>query len=211
MKTILCFGDSNTWGWSPADLDRYPADVRWTGVLAAHLGSEYKVIEEGLNGRTTVWNDPIEGYKNGHDYLIPCLESHRPVDLVTIMLGTNDLKMRFSLPAYDIANGAGVLVDIVQRSAAGPGEQPPIVLLMAPPQVAKLSEYADMFTGAVEKSKKFPGQYRRVADEFGCQFMDTSKVIVSSEIDGIHFDASEHHKLGEAVAVRITEILETGD
>ena len=207
MKTILCFGDSNTWGWSPADLDRYPADVRWTGVLAERLGSGYKVIEEGLNGRTTVWNDPIEGYKNGHDYLIPCLESQRPVDLVTIMLGTNDLKMRFSLPAYDIANGAGVLVDIVQRSAAGPGEQPPIVLLMAPPPIAKLSEYADMFTGAVEKSKKFPEQYQRVADEFGCQFMDTSKIIVSSEIDGIHFDRDEHRKLGEAVAVRVKDIL----
>jgi len=126
------------------------------------------------------------------------------------MLGTNDLKMRFSVPAYDIANGVGVLIDIVQRSAAGPTDQPPIVLLMAPPPITTLSEYAAMFTGAVEKSRKFPEQYRRVADEYGCQFMDTSKIIVSSEVDGIHFDAGEHRKLGQAVAVRIKDIFETG-
>ena len=117
MKTVLCFGDSNTWGYDPATKNRFPRDVRWAGILAGLLSPDYQVIEEGLNGRTTVWNDPIEGYKNGRDYLIPCLETHRPIDLVILMLGTNDLKMRFSVSAFDIANSAGVLVDIIQRAS----------------------------------------------------------------------------------------------
>ena len=122
MKTVMCYGDSNTWGYNPATQQRYPRDERWTGVLQELLGADYRVIEEGLNGRTTVWDDPIEGYKNGREYLIPCLESQKPLDLVIIMLGTNDLKLRFSLPAYDIAEGAGVLVEIAQKSQAGPDE-----------------------------------------------------------------------------------------
>ena len=98
MTRILCYGDSNTWGYDPASGERFAADIRWTGVLRKVLASDrFEVIEEGLNGRTTVWDDPIEGQKNGRQYLIPCLESHRPLDLVVILLGTNDLKKRFSL------------------------------------------------------------------------------------------------------------------
>jgi lysophospholipase L1-like esterase len=207
MKTILCYGDSNTWGYNPADAGRYPRDVRWTGVLAHELGAGYQVIEEGLNGRTTVWDDPIEGYKNGHDYLIPCLETHRPIDLVVLMLGTNDLKVRFSVSAYDIANSAGVLVDVIHKSAAGPDGGVPQVLLMAPPPVAQLTEFAEMFDGAVAKSKKLGEHYRRVADERGCAFLDAGTVIVSSNVDGIHFDPPEHAELGRAVARRVEDLL----
>ena len=95
MKRILCYGDSNTWGYDPATQERFDRATRWTGVLRTTLGDGYEILEEGLNGRTTVWDDPIEGYKNGHTYLVPCLETHRPVDLVVLMLGTNDLKKRF--------------------------------------------------------------------------------------------------------------------
>jgi lysophospholipase L1-like esterase len=207
MKTILCYGDSNTWGYNPASGERFGRDERWAGVLRQTLGQEYLVIEEGLNGRTTVWDDPIEGYKNGKSYLIPCLETHRPLDLVIIMLGTNDLKMRFSLPAYDIANGAGVLVDVVQKSDAGYDGSPPQVLLMAPPPVTTLTEFAEMFTGSIEKSKGFAQHYRRVAEEYGCHFLDTGQVIVSSPLDGIHFEIKEHRKLGQAVAEKVKEIV----
>ena len=207
MKTILCYGDSNTWGYNPTDAGRYPLDVRWTGVLARELGDGYQVIEEGLNGRTTVWDDPIEGYKNGYDYLIPCLETHRPIDLVVLMLGTNDLKVRFSVSAYDIANSVGVLVDVIQKSAAGPNGGAPQVLLMAPPPVARLTESAEMFEGAAAKSKKLGEHYRRVAAERGCAFLDAGSVIVSSDVDGIHFDPPEHGKLGRAVAERVKELL----
>lgn len=119
MKAVLCYGDSNTWGYDPATQTRFSREVRWTGVLREELGEGYLVIEEGLNGRTTVWDDPIELDKNGATYLRPCIQSHKPFDLIVIMLGTNDLKTRFWLPAYDIAAGAGVLVDIVKKSDAG--------------------------------------------------------------------------------------------
>jgi lysophospholipase L1-like esterase len=208
MKTILCYGDSNTWGYEPATKERYSRAERWTGILQSELGAKYYVVEEGLNGRTTVWDDPIEGYKNGKEQLIPCLTSHKPIDLITIMLGTNDLKRRFSLGAYDIAEGAGVLVNIVQRSDCGPQEGAPKVLLMAPPPVAKLTEYAEMFESAEVKSRRFSEHYRRVAQEYGCEFLDTAQVIVSSDLDGIHFEVSDHQKLGQTVAVRVREMLE---
>lgn len=207
MKTILCYGDSNTWGYHPVTKGRYSREERWTGVLRRELGEEYEIIAEGLNGRTTVWEDPIEGYKSGKEQLIPILTSHKPVDLVVIMLGTNDLKKRFSLSAYDIAEGAGVLVDMVHKSDCGPGERAPQVLLMAPPPVARLTEYGEMFEGAEAKSRLLSKHYRRVAKEHGCAFFDTAAVIVSSDIDGIHFDLDEHKKLGLAVAARVREIL----
>lgn len=207
MKTILCYGDSNTWGYHPATKERYSRTERWVGVLRQELGDDYEVIAEGLNGRTTVWDDPIEGYKNGKEQLIPILTSHKPVDLVTIMLGTNDLKRRFGLGAFDIAEGAGTLVEIVQKSDCGPGDSAPRVLLIAPPPLAQLTDFADMFEGGTDKSRQFSHQYQRVAQELGCEFLDAGTVIVSSDLDGIHLDVSEHKKLGLAVAARIKEIL----
>ena len=206
-KTILCFGDSNTWGYNPVTQARYPRDERWPGVLRRELGDGYLVIEEGLNGRTTVWDDPIEGYKNGKEYLIPCLGTHRPIDMVIIMLGTNDLKMRFSLPAYDIAEGAGGLVDVVLKSEVGPGDSVPKILLIVPPPLGKLSDFAEMFEGGRAKSKKLAGHFRRIAEERDCPLLDASEVIVSSDIDGVHFDPSEHRKLGVAVADRVKQLL----
>ncbi|HUX77753.1 MAG TPA: SGNH/GDSL hydrolase family protein [Anaerolineae bacterium] len=205
---MLCYGDSNTWGWNPVTLERYARDERWPGVLRQELGDGYLVIEEGLPGRTTVWDDPIEGYKNGREYLIPCLETHASIDLVMVMLGTNDLKVRFSVSAYDIANSAGVLVDIVQRSMAGPDGGAPKVLLMAPPPLGRLTEYAEMFDRAKQKSKRFSKHYQRVAREYGCAFFDTSNVIVSSDVDGVHLEVGEHKKLGQAVAAVVRHMLE---
>ncbi|MGA7902106.1 MAG: SGNH/GDSL hydrolase family protein [Terrimicrobiaceae bacterium] len=206
MKTILCYGDSNTWGFEPVTQERYGHTERWTGVLRENLGTDYEIIEEGLNGRTTVWDDPIEGSKNGKEHLIPILMSHKPIDLVAIMLGTNDLKRRFGVGAFDIAAGAGVLVEIVQKSDCGPTGRAPNVLLMAPPPVARLSEFAEMFEGAREKSRQFGRHYRRVAGERNCAFFDAGEVITSSDRDGIHFEIEEHRKLGLAVAAQIREL-----
>lgn len=208
-KTILCYGDSNTWGYNPATEDRYARDERWPGVLRQELGKGYLVLEEGLNGRTTVWDDPIEGYKNGREYLIPCLETHRPLDLVIIMLGTNDLKARFSLPACDVAAGAGVLVDIVLKSETGHCGSAPTVLLIAPPPFGELSDSSEMFEGGAFKSQGFSKHYRLVADEHGCDFFDAAEAIVSSDLDGIHLDLDEHLKLGQVVASIARQILET--
>jgi lysophospholipase L1-like esterase len=209
VKTILCYGDSNTWGYNPETGERFPEDVRWPGVLRRKLGEGYHVIEEGLPGRTTVWDDPIEGdHKNGRTYLRPCLESHRPVDLVTLMLGTNDLKERFGSSASDIAQGAASLADMMLRSGCGPEGGAPVVVLISPPAVAKLTDMAQMFEGSEEKSRQFPEHYRRFAEQYGCEFLDASEVIVSSDVDGIHLDAGEHRKLGDGLAERVKKILE---
>ena len=207
MITILCYGDSNTWGYAPETGERFPEDVRWPGVMRAKLGDDYRVIEEGLSGRTTVWNDPIEGdHKNGKTYLKPCLESHCPVDLVALMLGTNDLKARFRSSASDIAQGTASLAEMVLRSGCGPGGGAPVGLLISPPPVATLTDMAQMFEGAWEKSGQFSEHYGRFAEQYGCEFLDASTVIVSSDVDGIHLDAGEHRKLGEAVAERVAGI-----
>ncbi len=208
MKTILCYGDSNTWGFEPQTMTRYPEGVRWPGVLKGELGEGYRVVEEGLNARTTVWDDPIEGvHKNGRSYLAACLESHMPLDLVTLMLGTNDLKARFALSASDIAQGAGVLADAIRRSGRGPGGGAPQVLLISPPPLGRLSDFAQTFEGAAAKSKEFSAHYRRYAERYGCAFLDAGEVVASSDTDGIHLEAGEHRKLGEAVAARVSEML----
>ena len=204
-RVILCYGDSNTWGSIPASDERFSSSVRWTGVLARELGSGYQVIEEGLGGRTTLWDDPIEGYKNGREYLIPCLDTHKPIDLVVLMLGTNDLKLRFSVSAYDIADSIAVLVEIIQKSATGVGSHPPQVLLIAPPPLGALTEYTEMFEGGLAKSRKLAAHYQRVAEEHVCAFLDAGQVIVSSDLDGVHFDAGQHSRLGKAVAARVKE------
>ena len=207
MRTVLCYGDSNTWGYEPATGKRFSEDVRWPGVLARELGEGFRVIEEALNGRTTVRDDPVEEYKNGKDYLRPCLESHAPLDLVIIALGVNDLKARFLASASDVADGAGVLLSIVQRSGVGPDGGSPAVLLVAPPPAGRLTELALMFAGAEEKSRGFSRQYRRVAKKYGCVLLDAGEVARASERDGIHLEADEHRKLGEAMAASVKESL----
>jgi lysophospholipase L1-like esterase len=207
MRTILCYGDSNTWGYEPATGKRFPEDMRWPGVLARELGSGFRVIEEALNGRSTVRDDPIEEYKSGKDYLRPCLESHAPLDLVILALGINDLKARFFATASDAADGVGVLVNIVQQSGTGPEGGSLAVLLVAPPPVGLLTELDLMFAGAEEKSKGFSRQYHRVAEKYGCELLDAGEVVRPSDRDGIHLEAEEHRKLGEAVGALVKKIL----
>ncbi len=207
MRTILCYGDSNTWGYDPVTGHRFGREERWPGVLARKLGDAYAVIEEGLNGRTTVWDDPIFPHRNGREYLVPCLESHAPLDLVVIALGVNDLKARIARSASDIADGAGALVEIVRKSATGPDGGAPNVLLLAPPPVGELGDSAEMLEGAPEKSRGFSKHYRRVADKYGCGLVDLAELVSVSAIDGIHFEASEHEKIGREVGARAKALL----
>jgi lysophospholipase L1-like esterase len=207
MYEVMCFGDSNTWGYNPADGGRYPRSVRWTGVLQAALGSDFLVIEEGLNGRTTVWEDPVEGDKVGKRHLLPILLSHAPLDLVILLLGTNDLKKRYSAPASDIAAGAGVLLDIIATSAAGKNGSAPPVLLLAPPPLARLSAFEGMFQDGTEKSRHLGRLYGEVAAAHRCAFLDTADVIRSSDADGIHLEEKDHKALGLAVAKEVKKIL----
>lgn len=212
MKTIVCYGDSNTWGAIPQPHrgagGRFAPDVRWPGVMRAALGADYCVLEEGLNGRTTSIDDPVDGrLKNGATYLPVALETHAPVDLVIIKLGTNDLKARFAMPAIDIGFAAGGLVDIVRRSAFGPDGRAPDVLLVAPAPLARLGWLAGMFEGGSAKSRQLAAEYAVTAAERGAHFFDASSVIASSDDDGIHLDAAAHSILGQALAEQVRTIL----
>ena len=207
MKRVLCYGDSNTWGFDPVTRDRYPAHIRWTGVLAERLGPDFAVIEEGLNGRTTRWDDPIEPGRNGLTYLRPCVESHRPLDMIIVMLGTNDLKHRFALNASDIAQSAAGLAEQARLFGRTEDGVHPTVLLVAPPAVTTLTQLDQMFAGAVEKSRQFSHYYRLAAGWANLPFFDAGAVIVSSEKDGIHFDADEHRTLGEALASEVLRLI----
>ncbi len=212
MKTILCYGDSNTWGCAPMinwdDSPRYGPDVRWGSVMRTILGDGYWVVEEGLGGRTTIWNDPVEGeQKNGKMYLPACLESHQPIDLVILMLGTNDLKHRYGLSAWDIAASAGTLVNMIQTSTCGPNKTAPKVLLICPPPLGKLTLFAEMLEGGTEKSRQLPPHYKSMADRYGCVFFDAGQIVKSSDRDGVHFEPEDQQKLGRAVAAKVKEIL----
>ena len=134
-KRVLCYGDSNTWGYiAGSNTERYDEGIRWTSVLQHELGESYTVLEEGYNGRTTVWYDPIELRPSGYETLIPCLETCSPLDAVAVVLGTNDTKTYFSGNAANIAMAAATLVKAIMNSPYGPvfGTAPK-VLLIAPP------------------------------------------------------------------------------
>ena len=207
-KRILCFGDSNTWGYRGADKSRYDEDVRWTGRLQAMLGDGYTVIEEGQNGRTTVRDDPYENRLAGLTYLWPCMESHHPFDLLIVMLGTNDAKCYFGAQPGSIARGAGRLVDMARKSEFGIGGNPPRVLLVSPIHI----EYSDTFAynfgqQAAEKSRGFAAAYREIADKFGCDFMDAARFAGPCPEDGVHLNAEGHEKLARAMYEKIKQML----
>jgi lysophospholipase L1-like esterase len=204
---ILCYGDSNTRGSIPCILHgRYSRDIRWPGRLQKLLGKDFYVIEEGLGGRTTSLDDPGEEGRNGKTFLLPCLRSHRPIDLVILMLGTNDLKAQFSETAEEIAQRAGQLVSTIQHSQAGKGNGDPLVLLIAPPPLGKLTAFEAEFAGGIEKSHQFGSLYWKQADLLGCEFLDAGKIIRSSDKDGLHWEAEEHLKLAAAVGAQIQHL-----
>lgn len=204
MYRILCYGDSNTWGFRPDQpFTRFPQDIRWTGVLRSILGLEHEIIEEGLNGRTTVWDDPFGDHKNGKTYLSPCLESHAELDLVIIMLGTNDLKAHFKLTAAEVAQGVKNLISIVRSSGSGRNGNTPEILVVAPPSIGKLTLMAGIYGDAPEKSKDLANQIRLITLLMKCSFMDAGEVVTSSSIDGVHWESDQHRCFAEVVSERI--------
>ena len=211
MKHILCFGDSNTWGYSPQDGSRFPPNVRWTGTLQKTLGADYNIIEEGLNGRTTFINEEGEDarpFRSGSDVFSMMLESHRPLDLVTIMLGTNDLKLEFNLSVEEIAQGVKELCEIV-LSSEYLIDNPPKLLLISPIHIGSTiqPDQEEFFEQAREKSYQFAEHYQRVAEELGIHFLDAAKIVSPSEGEGVHWDADQHIKFGKVLAQKATEIL----
>jgi lysophospholipase L1-like esterase len=209
MRDVLCFGDSNTWGADPADdARRFEWPVRWPGVLQRGLGEDYHVVEDAIGGRTAVHGDNLERFRNGIELLIPALESHSPLDLVVLMLGTNDISYPH-LSAADAANGVGQLAHLVQRCEWGPGGAAPSVLLVCPPPVGPFDRNwrPALWAGADEKSRALPQEFARVSSALGVPWLDAGKVVTTSPLDGWHLEASQHELLGVAVAARAREIL----
>ena len=207
MKNILCFGDSNTWGYEPLVARRYPADARWTGVLQRLLGDGFRVIEEGLNGRTNVTNEEGRPIRSGLDVLPVLLESHRPLDLVVIMLGTNDLKHDFDLSAEQIADGARQVCRYV-IDCEYLTDDPPQILLISPTHVELVTvEEEDQFIGAIEKSRELAEHYQAVADDLGIHFLDASKIVLKTDLDGVHWDVEQHKAFGESLSGTIRKII----
>ena len=202
LRTLLCYGDSNTHGTRPLTqpgvLERFGWDERWTGVLARGLGRDWRVIEEGLPARTTVHDDPIDGHhKNGLSYLRPCLESQLPVDALLLMLGTNDLKARLSVTPADIASALQVLLEEIKRCNAGPDGATPRLIVMAPAPIEEVGFLGEIFAGGAAKSRQLAARYRQVAEAQGATFVDAGEIIQVSPVDGVHFEEDQHRRLGE--------------
>lgn len=205
--TILCFGDSNTFGQRPVEGGRWPLDVRWTGQLQDLLGDQFRVIEEGLGGRTTDLNDPQRAGRNGRAYLNPCLRSHSPLDMVVLMLGTNDLKTRFDRTPTDVAEALAGLVDDIEQTAWNRSAQRPKILLLSPAHIdpnqplfaERSSEYNEE---SARKSHALSEVIRDLADKRGVMFADAAQVAKAGE-DGGHLTLDSQKPLAELVASKV--------
>ncbi len=209
---ILCYGDSNTHGSTPYSrtkrMNRFPVEDRWPSQLAATLGDGYHVIPEGLGGRTTVFPDPVEGeHKSGLLTLVATLESHKPLDVVILKLGTNDLKHRFALVPSDIAKGCGRLIRSIKATDCSLRSGGPRILLICPPPIHEVAHMAEMFSGGRQKSLGLTAAYQAIAEEHGVDFLDAGQVIEVAPEDGIHYSAEAQRALGDAVAVKIGDML----
>ncbi len=203
---ILCYGDSNTWGYiSGSDHNRYLKDERWTGILQQLLGKEYLIIEEGLNSRTLISNDERPGKegKNGYEYLIPCLDTHDPLDIVVLMLGTNELKAVYNKTIEDIGN----LIDdcfvktILNRKSQFMNTTPKLILV-CPPLVDENTDYCKKkYEGAYIKSKDLNNIYKQIADKYNCYFVNNEDL--TTGIDGVHLDKESHRKLARKLCESI--------
>ena len=214
MKTILCFGDSNTYGlkpeWIKGDFGRHDENTRWPGKMRNILGDEYRVIEEGLCGRTTVFDDPTNPFRSGIDYLQPCLESHTPLDLVIIMLGTNDTRGLYNASPSEIAAGLGRLIATVKNPAVYFGRPVPKILVAVPVPLGEAAmTLPDGITTMemIEKSRALAPKYENTAKLNGCEFIDLGKIAVTAPFEGVHITAEEHAKIAEAMAAKVREIL----
>lgn len=206
MKTILCFGDSNTHGYNPQKSNqRYGKDIRWTGLLANLLDTQ-SIIEEGLNGRTTGFEDSIEPYRNGSQQLIPCLMSHSPIDLLIIMLGTNDTKERYHVSAEEIIYS---FEELLQKALSYVhwNQQKTEILLVAPVPLQIRENHCEFSSHSVEKSIQLPHLIKELAKQYQVHFFDAATTISSLGSDGIHFSSKNHHDFAHALSQEIKQLL----
>jgi lysophospholipase L1-like esterase len=215
MKNLLCYGDSNTWGQIPLRdfvKTRYPRDVRWTGRLQ-QLGSQrIHVIEEGNNGRTTGVEDPLRIGRNGFTYLSACLDSAVPLDLVILMLGTNDLKAKFQPTPETITERLKELVKITKTICSAPPNIHTEILIIAPPIIQpQYYIHGDFnYECAEEYSKKLAAHYEDLCKQENIHFMNSAAHVKTSMQDGVHLDDQQHKLLADAVWIQVKRILNMG-
>jgi lysophospholipase L1-like esterase len=204
---ILCYGDSLPWGYKPATKhERLPSNVRWTGILQKLLGESYEVIEEGLNSRTLNSDDirPGKEGRNGAETLITILDTHDPIDLVILMLGTNELKDAFETPIEEITK---VLEEkyvkvILNRESQFRGTKPKL-LLISPPKLDISKEYAQKrYSKSEAKSNMMEQLYQEISERNSCTFLRASKVVEPAE-DGVHMNEENHKTLAREISTRI--------
>lgn len=209
---VLCYGDSNTWGQKPDKSGRYPANIRWTGVLQQLLGNGYYIVEEGLGSRTTDLEYGKKPGRNGKTYFQPCLESYSPFSILVLMLGSNDLKIEFDRSPQQIAQAiSGLFDDIRQYGVAPEGEKiqtiltSPILIDSGAPRFKEFYEgvYSD---GSAQKSKELANELQKVSENRGCKFIDAAKYAHPGE-DGLHMAEESNTPLAEAFAKVIKDLL----
>lgn len=211
MKTVLCYGDSLTWGYDAANLGRHALEDRWPSVLQAALGHGVEVIAEGLNGRTTAFDDWLGGAdRNGARILPTILMTHAPLDLIVIMLGANDMKPWIHGNAVAAKQGMQRLIDIVRGHDYPLDEPAPQILIVSPPAVSRTenAEFKIMFAGGDEASKQLAPLYAALAGETGCGFFDAGTVAETTPLDGVHLDAENTRAIGGALAPVVRVMLE---
>ena len=213
-RRIVCFGDSNTWGYNPESGSRYSDDIRWTKLLEKKLGGDYRIIEEGQNGRTIANPDPWEwGTKCGMDQILPILESHMPMEALVIMLGSNDLKSKFGLPAPDIAGSLQNMLKSVRGHLRYYLNNPDLkILIIAPPALGDnfaSSPFAEFFDAdsVVQKSKDISKWFELVAGQFGCEFLNATSQVTAGDVDSLHLSPEGHAKLAELVYQKLKSML----
>ena len=208
-KHIVCYGDSNTWGYCAATGGRYEDDVRWTRLLQEQLGEGYLVAEEGVCGRTTVFEDPLGEGLCGFAHLVPALNAHSPLDLLVVMLGTNDCKSIFRASPRVIARGVERLIETIQTFPYGEGLRVPKILLVSPihmgPEIDR-SEYASFDAESGERVKGLAAQYAASAEKYGCAFLNAAEVAKPGP-DQLHMDAEGHRALAEALAPLVRSLI----
>lgn len=205
MRNILCFGDSNTWGYIPGTGFRYDEGSRWTALTQALLGNEFHVHEAGLNGRTTMCDQPDRKFRNGATLLSLYLESCRPLDMVIIMLGTNDLKASFSQSIDNICQGAKVLCKQALEFDYAPYNTPQ-VMLIAPAPFTVSSTIDKEFSQTIADSRKIAPAYYELSKELNIHFLDAGRIVKPSNIDGIHWDRDGHHHFSQHLSAVLQQL-----
>jgi lysophospholipase L1-like esterase len=208
VKHVLCYGDSNTWGWDAATLGRHPWDVRWTGVAQRALGDAVRLHEEGLNGRTTMHPVPDQPSRDGLATLPMILETHAPVDVVVVALGVNDLFLP-GLSARWAARGVAALAETISTSAAGPGGAAPASFVVIPPPIRHplRADWEADAPGARAESARVAAAVADALAPLGARWLDLDGVADVDPLDGLHFDAAAHAAIGAAVAAALRPLL----